>query len=188
MMRAMLSRTLLLALALTAACGASGAPAGDSSVDEPSSRGSSGSAPSGMDGILEAHNRHRAAHCAPPLAWSDELADVAQGWADQLAKRGCAFDHSSSKYGENLAAGSGSMAPDRAAELWYDERKHHDYKRGGFSMKTGHFTQLVWVGSQRLGCGTTTCKGKQIWVCNYDPPGNVQGQFATNVLPTTCRK
>jgi hypothetical protein len=56
-----------------------------------------------------------------------------------------------------------------------------------FSMNTGHFTQLVWRSSARLGCGASVCRGLQIWVCNYDPPGNVQGNFPRNVLPQSCR-
>ena len=144
--------------------------------------------PAGMDTIIAAHNRKRKRHCAPPLEWSGEIADVAQAWADKLAKRGCAFDHSSSKYGENLAAGTESvMDAERAVEIWYEEQQHHKFGGGGFSERAGHFTQLVWKDSRRLGCGTSTCNGKRIWVCNYDPPGNVKGEFADEVLPSTCR-
>jgi hypothetical protein len=27
-----------------------------------------------------------------------------------------------------------------------------------------------------------------IWVCEYDPPGNVQGQYRQNVLPASCQR
>lgn len=38
----------------------------------------------------------------------------------------------------------------------------------------GHYTQVVWRDSERLGCGVGDCTGGgEIWVCNYDPPGNV---------------
>ncbi|NUP05461.1 MAG: hypothetical protein HOW73_05300 [Polyangiaceae bacterium] len=146
--------------------------------------------PGGEMGIvLDEHNRYRAAHCAPPLQWSPELAKVAQKWADTLAKKGCILEHSQSKLGENLAGGTASvMGPDRAAAMWYEESKAHDYSKTGFSMGSGHFTQLVWKGSEKLGCGTVTCKDKRIWVCNYDPPGNMEGAFRKNVQPTTCKK
>ena len=63
--------------------------------------------------FVDEHNRYRADHCAPPLKWSDKLAKVAQSWADQLRDAGCAFDHSKSPYGENLAMGtSGAMPPE----------------------------------------------------------------------------
>jgi pathogenesis-related protein 1 len=138
--------------------------------------------------ILAAHNERRARHCAPPLAWSGEVARAAQAWADRLA-RDCSFQHSTSKYGENLWAGTdGAFPPRRVVESWYGEVAKYDFKRPGFSMDTGHFTQLVWVGTKRLGCGTATCKGNRIWVCNYDPAGNVEGQFREHVRPTGCRK
>lgn len=138
--------------------------------------------------ILEAHNALRAKHCAPAMTWSRDLEKVAQKWADQLAKK-CEFGHSGSDFGENLAAGtSGALDAESVARMWYDEIAGYDFKKGAFSMETGHFTQLVWKNSTRLGCGTSTCKGMDIWVCNYDPPGNVQGQFREQVLPTSCRK
>jgi uncharacterized protein YkwD len=138
--------------------------------------------------ILAAHNDSRARHCASPLAWSADLAQTAQRWADRLA-RSCSLQHSGGRYGENLWAGTAGAFPARqVADAWYGEASKYDFERPGFSMQTGHFTQLVWVGSKTLGCGTATCKGLRIWVCNYDPPGNVEGQFRANVWPRSCRK
>jgi uncharacterized protein YkwD len=138
--------------------------------------------------LLNAHNEHRARHCAPPLAWSTDVARVAQSWADRLA-RDCSFQHSGSKYGENLWVGTdGAFSSRQVVGAWYGEVAKYDFKRPGFSMDTGHFTQLVWVATKRLGCGTATCKGNRIWVCNYDPPGNVEGQYRENVLPTSCKR
>jgi hypothetical protein len=37
--------------------------------------------------------------------------------------------------------------------MWYDEVKFYNYNNPGFGMSTGHFTQLVWIGSNALGCG-----------------------------------
>lgn len=141
-----------------------------------------------MAAIVEAHDTRRAAHCAGPLAWSDELARHAQDWADHLASSGCRLEHSSDGYGENLAAGTaGTLSPEDVAEMWYREQARYDFGSGGFSMETGHFTQLVWVGTERIGCGVSQCNGLDVWVCNYDPPGNYEGEYASNVLPTSCR-
>ncbi len=137
--------------------------------------------------MLRAHNEYRARHCAPPLSWSKELAEVAQGWADTLKFNRCAFEHSTSRYGENLAFFMPSTTGDRAVRGWYDEVSEYDFGRPRFGMNTGHFTQVVWRETRRLGCGLAECNGGQIWVCNYDPPGNVQSMFAANVLPTGCR-
>lgn len=141
-----------------------------------------------MDTMLAAHNSRRGAHCAAPLAWSSALASTAQAWADHLAASGCHLEHSRGPFGENLAAATeGTLGPEEVTELWYREREGFDFRRGGFSMATGHFTQLVWVGTTSMGCGVTQCGGLDVWVCNYDPPGNVETLYRENVLPTTCR-
>ena len=138
--------------------------------------------------IVVAHNRVRAEHCAPPLQWSDALAAEAQAWADHLAAAGCRFEHSQTDHGENLAAGtSGALDPDAVVAMWAREEEKYDYKKAGFSMATGHFTQVVWKDSQAIGCGVATCRGMDTWVCNYDPPGNYEGQYRESVLPTSCR-
>lgn len=49
--------------------------------------------------------------------------------------------------------------------------------------KAGHFSQMVWKSSLDLGVGIAkTKKGKVLVVCNYNPRGNVVGQFNANVL------
>lgn len=183
---------VLLVLAALAACTRSrhgqsrDAPSDASDAEEASSEGDR--PPAELEPLLEAHNRLRRKHCAPPLAWSDDVAKTAQRWANKLEKRGCSLDHSQSDYGENLAGGTaGGMNPERVADVWYREKEDYDFRKGSFSMDTGHFTQLVWVGTRRLGCGKATCKEREVWVCNYDPPGNVQGDYKRNVLPTSCR-
>lgn len=138
--------------------------------------------------LLDAHNALRARHCAPPLAWSAELARTAQAWAARLARRGCPLEHSGGALGENLASATpGALGHEGVVRLWYGEVAHYRFGRGGFSARTGHFTQLVWRGSARLGCGLARCAELELWVCNYDPPGNVLGRFRENVLPNGCR-
>lgn len=140
--------------------------------------------------FIDAHNRYRAKHCAAPLTWSKKLAEVAQSWANTLRDKGCVFGHSpGAKYGENLAAGTqGALDPESTVTMWYDEIKHYKFPNGGFSMQTGHFTQLVWRSTKQVGCGHVTCKGNDIYVCNYNPPGNWEGQYKDHVLPKSCAK
>lgn len=133
--------------------------------------------------ILFAHNKIRAIHHALPLLWDDELARYAEHYARQ-----CEFKHSGSPYGENLAAGYHSVAA--AVQAWYGEEKHYSYAQPGFSYRTGHFTQLVWKGSKKLGCGYVACNGKHgtpgyYLVCEYSPAGNIARReyFIDNVLP-----
>jgi uncharacterized protein YkwD len=174
-----------------AACGAPTTPAGAL----PTATAADGmEAPDAVDPpadlrpLLERHNRLREGHCAPPLAWSPEVARAAQAWADELAGD-CQLEHSGSAHGENLAAGTaGVLDAEGVVDLWYREIDHYDLANGGFSAKTGHFTQVVWVDTARLGCGRAACKGLQIWVCNYDPPGNVHGQYRENVRAAPCKR
>ena len=138
--------------------------------------------------FVAAHNRARARHCARPLTWATKLASAALKWADTLKAKGCVFGHSGGAYGENLAAGTeGVLDPEATVAMWYDEIKHYKFPDGGFSMQTGHFTQLVWRATTQVGCGHTQCKGNDIWVCEYDPPGNYDGEYRQNVLPAGCK-
>jgi len=138
--------------------------------------------------ILDTHNRYRAQHCAPPLTWSPKLAAAAQLWANTLKAKGCAFEHSGGPTGENLAAGTtGALDAKATVAMWYDEIKGYSFKQPGFSMQTGHFTQVVWRGTTQIGCGMSQCKGLDVWVCEYDPPGNWEGQYREQVLPVGCK-
>ena len=49
---------------------------------------------------------------------------------------------------------------------------------------SGHFTQVVWKGSEEMGIGKAQSKeGSWYVVANYRPPGNMMGDFEKNVLP-----
>lgn len=73
-----------------------------------------------------------------------------------------------------------------AVKSWYNEVKYYNYNYPGYSSSTGHFTQVVWKSSSKLGCGLgmwpSTCTIKVS--CNYSPQGNMNtaSQFAANVL------
>lgn len=141
--------------------------------------------------LLDTHNEVRAAVGVPALAWSDTLARSAQGWANQLAVENCEIKHSSPSvipYGENIyyfvdsnLSSSGSDAG-TAVELWAAEENFYDYDSNTCQTGKvcGHYTQLVWNASKRLGCGRSTCTSngyEEVWVCHYDPPGNFIGQW-----------
>lgn len=161
----------------------------DTPASAPPPRASANLSPAAATFVAE-HNRYRAKHCAAPLAWSSALAADAQAWADTLKAKGCMFGHSGGKHGENLAAGTtGALPPEEVVRMWYDEVKLYDFGTPtGFSMETGHFTQVVWTDTTQVGCGMVQCKGNDIWVCQYETPGNWEGQFREKVLPTSCKK
>lgn len=127
--------------------------------------------------VLNAHNALRAKHGVPALSWSGKLAGVAQAWADQ-----CVFEHSSNGLGENLAQGDG-FPPAQFVRDWYDEIGAYDFNAPGDSEATGHFTQVVWKATKQVGCGLAQCSDGALLVCNYSPPGNLEGAYADNVPP-----
>jgi pathogenesis-related protein 1 len=131
---------------------------------------------------LDFQNAKRRDVDAPPLEWSADLAASAQSWADHLAAdRNCGLEHTvNNKYGENLFAGSGrAFTALDAAEAWYGEIKDYHYgvlTAANFS-QTGHYTQMVWSRTTKVGMGQATCSGGAIAiVAEYDPPGNYIGQ------------
>ena len=129
--------------------------------------------------MLAAHNAARAKVGAPPLTWSDRLAASAQQWADHLSSTG-GFEHrSKSKYGENLfEMRNAESKPADVVQRWVEEKASFDYKtnkcrRGAMC---GHYTQVVWRGTKEVGCAVARRANREIWVCEYDPPGNYVGQ------------
>lgn len=136
---------------------------------------------------LDFHNKVRKDVGTAPLTWSEELAQYAQEWADHLAKNDCAFEHRSGewktkKYGENIFWGSGKgyTALD-ASKSWYSEIGQYVHAPISFEnvYSVGHYTQMVWYNTSRVGIGKATCaNGSTLIVANYDPPGNYIGQKA----------
>lgn len=76
------------------------------------------------------------------------------------------------------------MTGQRAVDMWYEEIKDYSFGNPGFSSGTGHFTQVVWVGSQEMGVAkASNANGTQFVVARYSPAGNVLGRFPENVKP-----
>ncbi len=143
---------------------------------------------------LKWHNYYREIHHAPPLVNDAELDRAAQDYAEKMAKSGT-FAHSSADErngaGENIYTSPNNEVNDAMlAELskevidcFYNEIKDYDFKKPVFSMSTGHFTQLVWRQSTKLGVGVTVGNDGSYVVARYGPAGNMMGAFETNVLP-----
>lgn len=128
--------------------------------------------------LLEKHNEWRAKVNVPPLEWSDELARSAEKWAKNL-NRGCRFEHSKSGNGENLWKGTtGAFPVSKVVDSWGEEVKDYNYEDNSCDpgKVCGHYTQVVWEDTKRVGCAKMECDGFTTWVCQYDPPGNWIGQ------------
>ncbi|MFN3910868.1 CAP domain-containing protein [Hyphomonas sp.] len=136
--------------------------------------------------MLTVHNRERAEVGAAPLVWNDDLARDAQRWADHLAATGV-LEHAgrdeNPNSGENLSMGSaGGYSMAQLAQGWADEKAlfqfgtFPDVSTDGNWASVGHYTQMVWKSTARIGCASATGGGWDFLVCRYDPPGNYLGQ------------
>jgi pathogenesis-related protein 1 len=127
--------------------------------------------------MLNAHNVERARVGTPSLAWSEQLADRAHGWAVTLITRGTFVPRRDGVFGENLYEISGrSATPQDVVNAWASERAAYHYETNTCSGRCGHFTQIVWRDTKLVGCGVARGRSREIWVCNYDPPGNIVGE------------
>lgn len=126
--------------------------------------------------MLMAHNAVRARAGVPPLVWSDQLARYAQEWANHLAATNSFVHRPGGRYGENLYAISGArVTPRDVVGLWASEAASYDIASNTCSGMCGHYTQLVWRATRRVGCAVAGDGYREVWVCNYDPPGNYIG-------------
>jgi pathogenesis-related protein 1 len=135
-------------------------------------------------GITDAHNQVRqgvdTATPIPDLQWSASIAGTAQAYADQLASAGCPLQHSGGDYGENLFWGTANYSPSEVVGGWAGEAGCFTYTNfpDSCGCECGHYTQIVWRATTQLGCGIGACPdGGEVWVCNYDPPGNYIGEM-----------
>jgi pathogenesis-related protein 1 len=127
--------------------------------------------------LVALHNAVRARVGMPPLAWSNRLAAHSQEWANTLLARGQFVHRPHSTYGENLFEIDGAAAsPAEVVNTWAAESRNYDYRSNRCRGTCGHYTQIVWSGTKEVGCAVARGGGREVWVCNYDPPGNWAGK------------
>jgi uncharacterized protein YkwD len=131
--------------------------------------------------IVAKINNVRRQHSAPPVAWDDKLARAAQEWADRKT-----YAHSPDRtYGENLAkvwSCEADMAT--AIRMWEAEMQYYDPAKPEFSSKTGHYTQLVWKATNKIGAAIARLNdGSYLYVLKFSPAGNIRdpNAFRQNV-------
>lgn len=140
--------------------------------------------PRSMEGVLAQHNMLRCMHDAAPLEWDGSLARDAEKWAQSFVNETSNPPKQSTVgEGENLLIGD-VVSGISVTQEWYDEVKQTNPigEVYTYSPKTGHYTQLVWKSTTKLGCAQAALKsGQNLWVCRYSPAGNRDGEFSQQV-------
>ncbi len=185
---------LLLPLLLLAACSPQGEPPQN---EEPRQfverRDSLTPAPRGAErlrtAMLDAQNAARAAVKVPPLTWDEALARDAAAYARVLARSG-RFEHAQqprgpAAQGENLWKGTRSAYRyEEMAGHWVAEQRDYlnrpipNISRTGRFVDAGHYAQIIWSRTSRVGCALASNAREDVLVCRYSPAGNVMGQVA----------
>jgi len=137
--------------------------------------------------MMRTHNQARARIGAPDLAWDTELAKDAALYAGSLARSG-RFAHDpqrgrKERQGENLWMGTrNAYSHADMVGFWVDEDRY--FKRGRFPANSttgnwsdiGHYTQIIWPTTRRVGCAMVNNQSYDYLVCRYSPAGNVMGR------------
>lgn len=139
--------------------------------------------------FLEAHNRYRRRHGVPPLKLDRKLSKYSEEWANYLAQRNTLEHRPCSNYGENIYCLYSSdpnfkVNGHTPVDTWYEEVAHHPFGKEPSSLRSGHFSQVIWKSSEYLGLGVAkNTQGSIYIVANYSPAGNFVGHYVENVPP-----
>ena len=136
--------------------------------------------------MMAGHNEARRQYGVAPLVWDEALARDARAYAQVLAES-YRFEHDpqrgrNPRQGENLWMGTrtaysyaemiGQLVGERR---YYRPGRFPEVSRSGDWSQVGHYTQIIWPTSQRVGCATASNRTRDYLVCRYWPAGNVVG-------------
>ena len=136
--------------------------------------------------ILAAHNAERARAGVAPLVWDDALGTAAAAHATQMAMTG-RFAHSDRAArpgtGENLWMGTHcAFSVEAMVGGWSSEKRFFapgifpNVSRTGNWEDVGHYTQMIWPQTTRVGCAIASTGRIDYLVCRYAYKGNVEGR------------
>ena len=150
-----------------------------------------------IDAFVVAHNQARSgplnpppSPALPPVSWDGVLADSVYNYAIRCQGTMGLLSHNANRsadyqalggdgyVGENIYGSSGNATPAGAMMLWMSEAADYDYASGDIG-NAGHYTQIVWRASVRIGCAIVDCPAltyHNTVICDYAPGGNISGQ------------
>jgi uncharacterized protein YkwD len=140
--------------------------------------------------MLRIQNEERLFQGRQPLVWDEALAADAGKWANHMARNNI-FEHAFSelgknRQGENLWMGThAAYALTEMVSYWIAEAeqtksgKFPDVSKSGNWTDVGHFTQLVWPETRKVGCALKSSAEDDYLVCRYWPAGNRIGDNFT---------
>ena len=76
----------------------------------------------------------------------------------------------------------GRFRPEEMVAAWTDEKRlffpgaFPNVSRSGNWADVAHYTQIIWRDTSEVGCAMAHSSFREVWVCQYSPPGNVVGQ------------
>jgi hypothetical protein len=135
--------------------------------------------------VVRSQNGERERMGLRDLVWDPTLAAAAASYADELAATG-KWQHSAPEtrvgQGENLWMGThAAFSPEEMVGDWIAERKlfrsgtFPNVSSSGSWHDVGHYTQLIWPATNRVGCAVRSSAEYDYLVCRYSGPGNVMG-------------
>ncbi|NWR90773.1 GLIP1 protein, partial [Furnarius figulus] len=123
------------------------------------------------------------------MSWDIALAKTAKAWAKK-----CKFRHNTNLkmpgkmhptfplVGENIWTGTATIfSVDAAVSDWFNEVHSYNFSTNRCTNMCGHYTQVVWAESYKVGCAVHFCNTVEHFsqvseaahfVCNYGPAGN----------------
>lgn len=136
-----------------------------------------------------AHNKYRRLQGSSDMKMMKWDEGIAQQAAEYASKCVFAHDPKRGQVGENIYVTSAvgvQNIDNKGITAWYNEIFNYDVSsfKCAAGKVCGHYTQVVWANSYRLGCAAASCpsgiKGAfsqgTIYICRYGPPGNYVGQ------------
>jgi pathogenesis-related protein 1 len=163
---------------------------GSESVSDAQQGSGTGTEPAELIGTLIAHNQVRAQVGLPPISWDPALAALAKAWVMKCVDLDSfpgLVDHNpdrsagGSYIGENIYGAGGTASGPSAVAAWASESASYNYASNQCAVNKdcGHYTQLVWRETARVGCALYNCADLQYGstvVCDYAPGGNVNNR------------